>query len=54
MPGARHGYEQDVDTPLALLAEYETIKIWKKFVMFEKQELRPAVSKNLFKDVYEK
>ena len=33
MPATKHSYESDVQTPLALLAEFETIKIWNRFVL---------------------
>lgn len=35
VPGTKHSFESEVESPSALLAEFETVKIWKRFVLCE-------------------
>lgn len=32
MPGGKHSYESQMDAPESLMAEHETLKVWKRFV----------------------
>ena len=52
MPGSVHSYENQVESDRALLAEFETIKIWNRFVLDQYQQVFPIQSKNLFAGKY--
>lgn len=49
MPGGKHSYESYFDAPESLMAEFETLKIWKRWVCGEPECIAaPIQSKNVF------
>ena len=52
VPVTIHAYECYPTKPPAMIAEYETIKMWNKFVLGKEEKLNPCQSKNLFLNKY--